>query len=242
MSDCPRIPPHPAVRGDLCGFRGRPGQARSHRGPVELLHGDARSRPRRPSREVLPFHDVRLSRGHHPRRSALEGRRHRHALGELGRLQALDLLSAQGGEVPQRRRSHLGGREVQHHARHRAALHHRLRWSAPHAHPDHRDARARPRGHRHQGSHPHHPHVSLALPLHGRHGLAQEVHRAGGRRWLRPQAGGQRAVPVRRAGDGLAHQAHRGGQSLAHRHPEVQDHDLQAGARGDDAPRPPPPR
>ena len=139
-----------------------PDEAGADHRPVELLHRDARSGAAGPPRQVLPVDDVRLPRGHHPRRPALAGRRARHALGELARPQALDLPPPQGRQVPQRRRPDVGGREVQPRARQRQALHHRLRGPAAHADPGHRDAGARPRGDRHQGADPHHPDLSLA--------------------------------------------------------------------------------
>ena len=55
------------------------------------------------------------------------------------------------------------------------------------------------------------------------HGAAEEVHRGQRRRRVRAQAGRQRPLQVRGAGDGLPHQADRHGQPLAHRHPEVQE-------------------
>ena len=124
-------------------------------------------------------------------------------------LQALDLPPAEGREVPQRRRADLRGREVQHHAQHRQALHHRLRGTAAHPDPGHRDARARPGGDRDQGAHPDHPALPVPLALHRGHDPAEEVHRVGGRRRLRAQADRERTLQVRGAGDRLAHHADR---------------------------------
>jgi hypothetical protein len=223
--------------------RGVPGrrarQGGSHRRAVELLDRGARPRPRGPRGQVLHVADVRLPRGRDAGRPALAGRRTGDALGTLVRSPALDLPSAQGRQVPHRRRGDVRGREVQPAARHRQALDDRLRRPAARAHRGHRDAGARPARHRHQGSDADHPHVSLALALHRGHDLAEEVHRVRRRRRVRAEAGGQRALPVRRAGDGLAHQAGCGRQPLAHRRAALQDRHLQAGPGGDDADRAP---
>ena len=163
-------------------------------------------------------------------------------VGELGRPQALDVPSPQGREVPHRRRDDVGGREVQPPARDGQALHHRLRGAAADADPGHRDAGARPRGHRHQGVDAHHPDLPVALAVDRGDGAAEEVHRGQRRRRVRPQAGRHRPLQVRRAGGRLPHQADRRRQPLAHRHAEVQEHDVQAGAGGDHAHRAAAPR
>ncbi len=229
------VPARPgADRRGHGGARLGSGQARADGRPVELLHRSARSRARWPHRQVLPLAHVRLPRRDDAGRPALAGRRAREPLGELVRLQAVDLPPPKGRQVPQRRRRDLGGREVQSPAGHRQALDHRLRGAAAHPDPGHRDAGSRPGGDRHQRGDPDHPDLSLALPLHRGHGPAQEVHRGQRRRRLRPQAGRQRPVQVRRAGHRLAHPADRGRQSLADRDAQVQEHPVPAGARGDD--------